>query len=73
MNDSKKIETLNNRIHEMEQRLYTIHALSVAVIEYENSPEKTTEYTNVSENLSELIKIEAEAGIDVVSNNMIIT
>jgi len=68
MNDSEKITELNKRLSEMEDKLYKIHSLAAALVEYETSPEKDDNtVSNVSENLGEIIKEVALIGINVIS------
>jgi len=67
MNDNTKIIELNKRIAEMGDKLYKIHSLATALVEYENSDEKDNTVSNVSENLGEIIKELAHTGVNVVS------
>lgn len=68
MKDTEKITELNKRLNEMSKKFYKIHSLAAALVEYEASPEKDDNtVSNVSENLGEIIKEVALAGVNVVS------
>jgi len=73
LTDKEKIEILNKRINEMEEKFFKIHSLAAALIEYENGDKKASEVSNVSENISETIVSIASDGIDIVASRRMIS
>lgn len=70
MNDSQKIEVLNKRLFEMEQKFYKIHSLAFALVEYEHSDKKCNAVSDVGIDIAELIQDIANSGADIVAGNV---
>lgn len=67
MTDKETIAELKAMVKESDAKFYKIHSLATALVEYEKSDNQDNSVSNVSDNLGEMIKDLASAGVDIVA------